>query len=130
MTVSLRIAIADDEPDLREYLCRILPRCGHEVVCVAENGRQLVDFCRGSPPDLVITDIRMPELDGIEAAHAIQSLRPIPVILVSAFHDEQLQRRAADDHVTDYLLKPVKQADLKAAIERCVEQMTRGRSAP
>lgn len=116
MNTRLRIAVADDELDMRDYFARILPRLGHDVVCVAENGRQLVEFCRTSPPDLVITDIRMPEMDGIEASLAINSLRPTPVILVSAFHDAHLIRRAEDDHIEAYLVKPIKQADLKTAI--------------
>lgn len=116
MNKRLRIAVADDELDMRDYFSRILPRLGHDVVCVAENGRQLVDFCRSSHPDLVITDIRMPEMDGIEASLEINLLHPTPVILVSAFHDERSIQRAEDDHVEAYLVKPIKQADLKTAI--------------
>jgi two-component system, response regulator PdtaR len=64
----------------------------------------------------VITDIKMPELDGIEAAASIFRHRPTPVILVSAFHDPELIARAEQDHVMAYLVKPVKLADLETAI--------------
>ena len=65
MKKSLRIAVADDELDMREFFQRMLSRNGHQVVSVAENGRQLVEQCRELQPDLVITDIKMPDLDGI-----------------------------------------------------------------
>jgi CheY-like chemotaxis protein len=60
MKEHLRIAIADDDEVNREFLFRVLRRMGHEVVCTAENGRQLADRCLESPPDLVITDVYMP----------------------------------------------------------------------
>lgn len=116
MTPALKIAVADDEVDMRDYFRAILPRLGHEVVCAAENGQQLVDFCLQSPPDLVITDIRMPLLDGIAASTAIYQTHPLPIILVSAFHDPELIQRAEDDHVLAYLVKPIKRADLETAI--------------
>ena len=55
MSHSLRIAIADDEPDMRDYFQEVLPRMGHTVVALAQNGRELVDLCRATNPDLVIT---------------------------------------------------------------------------
>ena len=116
MTSSLRIAVADDEPDMQQYFEKFLPRLGHEVVSVADNGRQLVEQCRELKPDLVITDIKMPEMDGIEAATEIYRERTIPVILVSAFHDPELIKRADGDHIMAYLVKPIKQADLEPAI--------------
>jgi two-component system, response regulator PdtaR len=116
MTASLRIAVADDERDMREYLQEVLPRLGHQVVAAADSGRQLVEQCRTAAPDLLITDIRMDGLDGIEAAAAVNRASPVPVILVSAHHDEELLARAKDDHVLAYLVKPVKEPDLKAAI--------------
>ena len=66
MSRALRIAVADDELDMRDFFERMLPRCGHKVVSVAENGRQLIEHCRELHPDLIITDIKMPDLDGIE----------------------------------------------------------------
>jgi response regulator NasT len=116
MSHSLRIAIADDEPDMRDYFQEVLPRLGHTVVALAQNGRELVDLCRATNPDLVITDIKMPEMDGIDAAMKIYEERPIPVILVSAHHDANLIQRAETDHVMGYLVKPIKQADLKPTI--------------
>jgi response regulator NasT len=116
MTRSLKIAVADDELDMRDYLQRILPVLGHQVVAVAKNGRELVEQCRTSRPDLVITDIKMPDMDGIDAATQIYRDGPLPVILVSAHTDPEFLRRAEADHVLAYLIKPIKTADLEPAI--------------
>jgi response regulator NasT len=101
---------------MRDYFQKILPLLGHEVVAVASNGRELVEFCRSMHPDLVITDIKMPDMDGIDAAGRIYRDGPIPVILVSAHHDPDFIRRAEADHILAYLIKPIKQADLEPAI--------------
>lgn len=116
MTRCLKIAVADDEPDMRDYFARILPRLGHEVVAVARDGRELVERCYAARPELLIVDVKMPELDGIAAAAEICGSEPLPVILVSAHHDAQTLARAADPHIMAYLVKPIKQADLEAAI--------------
>ncbi len=116
MESRLRIAVADDEPDMQEYFEKILPRLGHEVVSVAETGRQLVEHCAALNPDLVISDIKMPDMDGIEAATAIYQNQAIPVILVSAHYSRELIERAESNHVMAYLVKPIKQADLEPAI--------------
>jgi two-component system, response regulator PdtaR len=116
MTHSLRIAVADDEPDVREYLQKVLLRLGHNVVGAAQTGRALIVLCKSTQPDLIISDIKMPDMDGIDAATEIYKERPIPVILVSAFHDAELIARAEADHVMGYLVKPIKQADLVPAI--------------
>ena len=78
--------------------------------------RELVDRCRELQPDLVITDIKMPDLDGIDAAAEIYRDCPVPVILVSAYHDPELIERAEQDHILAYLVKPIKRADLEPAI--------------
>jgi len=116
MSSGLRIAVADDELEMRDFFEKALPRFGHQVVSVAENGKQLVEHCREQCPDLVITDIKMPQLDGIEACTQICQERPIPVILVSAYHDPTLIERAEADHVLAYLVKPIGLADLQPAI--------------
>jgi two-component system, response regulator PdtaR len=116
MTQSLRIAVADDEFDMRDFFERMLKRCGHQVVSVADNGRELVEHCRELNPDLVITDIKMPEMDGIEASREICRERPIPVILVSAHQDAKLIERAEANSVLAYLVKPIGPDDLVPAI--------------
>jgi response regulator NasT len=115
MTRPLRIAVAEDERDTREYLQEILQRLGHQVAAAA-NGRQLVEQCRALQPDLLITDIKMPDLDGIDAAVQVSADRPVPAILVSGHHDAELLERAGADHIMAYLIKPVSQADVEAAI--------------
>jgi response regulator NasT len=114
--MKLRIAVADDEPDMQEYFAKILPRLGHHVVAVATNGRELLEACRQHLPDLVISDIKMPIMDGIEAAVELYRSQPIPVILVSAYQNPELVRRAQADHVMAYLVKPIKQAELPPVI--------------
>ena len=116
MKAALRIAVADDEPDIRDYLREALPRLGHEVVAVADNGRQLAELCYQTRPDLVITDIRMPDMDGIEMSIAINREKQTPVILISAHHDAEQLTRVGADHIMGYLVKPVTEADLKTAI--------------
>jgi response regulator NasT len=116
MTTSLRIAVADDEPDMRTYFQKCLPRLGHQVVAVCSNGRELVEQVRITQPDLVITDIKMPDMDGIEAATQLYQEYPVPVILVSAHHEPELIERAEADHIMAYLVKPIKQSDLEPAI--------------
>jgi response regulator NasT len=116
MSASLRIIFADDEPDMRDYFRKLLPRLGHQVLGEAQTGTELVALCQQHKPDLVITDIKMPDMDGIDAAVKIYQDRPVPVILVSAYHDEALIARAEADHILGYLVKPIKQADLAPVI--------------
>jgi AmiR/NasT family two-component response regulator len=112
----LKIALADDEPDTREFFRVVLDRLGHEVVVEAETGKQLAERCRTASPDLILTDIKMPDMDGIAAAEIVNRDREVPVILVSAHHDAELIVRAGTDHIMAYLIKPVKEADLETAI--------------
>jgi response regulator NasT len=116
MSPRLRIAIADDERDMRDFLQEALTNLGHEVVLVAGSGQELVDGCRSQKADLIITDIKMPDLDGIEAARRVGRDAPVPVILVSAYHDADLISRAEEEHILAYLVKPIKTADLEPAI--------------
>ena len=116
MKEKLRIAVADDEAIIRRYFQEILPNIGYTVVAAAADGAELVAACQREQPDLVISDIRMPKLDGIEAAIQICQQRPTPIILVSAFHDEDLIERSAKSHAMAYLIKPIEKAHLETAI--------------
>lgn len=116
MDRSLRIITADDELMIQEYYQKALPALGHAVVAVVDTGADLIEQCAVLKPDLVITDIKMPDMDGIEAARQIYEKQPLPIILVSGFHDAELVERAAAEHILAYLLKPVRMDSLKIQI--------------
>lgn len=128
MKAPIRIAVADDDSDMREYFEKVLPRIGHQLVAVAETGQQLVEHCRALRPDLVITDIMMPDIDGIEAARRIYRESPLPVIFLSGYSDRELIERAEEDYVVAYLVKPVKQANLETAIALGVQRFAQFQS--
>jgi two-component system, response regulator PdtaR len=116
MNRSLRIVVAEDEPLMQKYMVETLILMGHQIVGVAGTGRSLVDQFLGEHPDLVITDIRLPDMDGLDAAREIYASEPVPIIVVSAFHDPELIERAEKNHIVAYLVKPIKQKDLEPAI--------------
>ena len=116
MNTRLRIAVADDEPVMRKFLYRVLTHEGHDVVVVAESGSQLVRECREKRPDLVITDIGMPELDGLDAIHEICTVESVPAIIVSGNSTRDMVARASRELVFAFLVKPIKMDDLRPAI--------------
>jgi response regulator NasT len=118
----LRIAVADDEPDMRLFFRELLPRLGHELVAEASTGKELVERCRGARPDLVITDVRMPDGDGLQAAAEVNRDGRVPVILVTAHHDADVLSRAGADYIMAYLAKPVKPVDLLAAMRLAMQR--------
>lgn len=121
MTQPLRVVLADDEPELLAYYQTLLGAMGHEVVATATNGEDLVRQCRATRPDLVITDVKMPEKDGIQAVLEVFRERPMRVILVTGYHAPSHIYGALREMVLAYLAKPFQQRELEMAIER-VEQ--------
>ena len=113
----LKIVIADDESVIRMDLKEILQEAGHEVVGETANGRRAVAIVRETSPDLVIMDIKMPDMDGVEAARMIAADHLAPVLLLTAFDDADLIRRATDAGVLAYLVKPVEEKNLFPAME-------------
>ncbi len=122
MKRSLRVVVADDEPEMLTYFRETLEEIGHRVVAVARNGQELVERCLEDRPDLVITDIRMPGLDGIDAATEVYREIAVPVILVSAYHNPELFKRAEADHIMAYLIKPIKAPHLEATIPLAIRR--------
>jgi response regulator NasT len=116
MSRRLRVAVAEDEPDMQDFFRDALARMGHEVVSVARDGRELVEHCRALRPDIVITDIRMSGMDGLDAAAKIYEDRPVPVVIVSAHHDPKFVERAEELHILAYLVKPIRESNLAPAI--------------
>jgi AmiR/NasT family two-component response regulator len=113
---SLRVLIADDESIRLMSLRMQLSALGHTVVAEASTGEEAVAHAASLRPDLAILDIRMPGMDGIEAAERITRNRPIPIILLTAYSDEQFVVRAAQTSISAYLMKPVAEDDLLPAI--------------
>ncbi len=116
MKRALRVAIADDEPDMQEYLRETLTGLGYQVVCVVGDGQALVRACEAMRPDLVVTDVKMPGLDGLEAAAEVCRDGPVPIVVVSAYHDQEVVERAAEQNVLAYLVKPIRESSLAPAI--------------
>ena len=113
----LKIVIADDESVIRMDLKEILQEAGHAVVGETANGRRAVAIVRETSPDLVIMDIKMPDMDGVEAARLIAADHLAPVLLLTAFDDAELIERAKDAGVLAYLVKPVEEKNLFPAME-------------
>lgn len=113
----MRIVVADDELDMRDYLRTILQHWGHEVLAIAENGRELVEECRTHAPDLIITDVRMPDMNGDEAVREIWSFSATPVVLVSAYQCPDEFDPSSNKPPFRYLNKPINRTLLKAALD-------------
>jgi len=119
---SLRIVIADDEPIIRLDLRKTLENMGHQVVGEAGDGAKAVDMARDLKPDIVILDIKMPEMDGIDAAKVVTTEGIAPVLLLTAYSQKDLVDRAKDAGVFAYLVKPFKEADLLPAMEIAISR--------
>ena len=114
--------MADDEPLLVEEISAYLQDAGHEVVGTASTGKELVDRCDELQPGLVVTDIKMPDMDGLEAAEKICTKQPIPVVIVSAYHDEDFIKRATEQCIMSYLVKPINEGSLKASLALAIRR--------
>jgi len=112
-----RIVIAEDEPIPRMDLREMLENLGYLVVGEASDGRSAVNIAREVRPDLVVMDIKMPELDGIAAARMLTEERIAPVLLVTAYSHRELVDGAKDAGVLAYVPKPFGEAQLVPAIE-------------
>lgn len=114
--LSLRVIVAEDETIIRLDLKERLEASGHQVVGEAGDGESAVRMARELRPDLVVMDIKMPGLDGIEAARALTAEHIAPVVLVTAHGERDLVERASDVGVIGYVLKPLRDRDLESAI--------------
>jgi AmiR/NasT family two-component response regulator len=112
----MRILIAEDETIIRIDLRELLERAGFAVVAEARDGEEAVALARTAEPDLALLDVKMPRLDGIEAARRILDERPIPIVIVTAYGEEELVARAVEAGVFGYLVKPFRESDLLPAI--------------
>lgn len=112
----LRVAIADTDPEVRTFCRRVISELGHTVVCEVASGRELVEKCCTEAIELVVAEIALDELDGVDAAVELARLSPTAFILATSRSDANDIQRATGDHIMCYLIKPLKEADLTVSI--------------
>jgi response regulator NasT len=112
-----RILIADDESIIRMNLREMLSQQGYDVIAEASTGAMAVELARKTRPDLILLDIKMPDMDGLDAAKIIFDERIAPVVLLTAYSDEELIVKAKAAGVCGYLVKPLRDTELSPVIE-------------
>ena len=112
----MRVLIAEDETLIRLDLRGMLETAGLEVCAEARDGVEAVELAGAAAPDVALLDVKMPRLDGIEAARRILEKQPMPIVMVSAFTERSLVARATEAGVFGYLSKPFREEDLLPAI--------------
>jgi two-component system, response regulator PdtaR len=112
----MKVLIAEDETIIRLDLRTILERSGFDVCAEAKDGLEAVELARETSPDAALMDMRMPRLDGIEAARRINAERPIPIVMLTAFRDKATVEKAVAAGVFAYLLKPFREGDVAPAL--------------
>jgi response regulator NasT len=113
----MKILIAEDETIIRLDLRDLLERAGFEVCAEARDGEEAIVLARSERPDLAIMDVKMPRLDGLEAARRILDEHAIPIVMLTAYGQEELVSRAVEAGVFGYLVKPFREQDLLPAIQ-------------
>lgn len=113
----MRVLIVDDESLIRMDLRDIIESCGHEVVTEGTNGVEALALCKKHKPDIILMDVKMPELDGIEAARQIGFHHEAPVVLLTSYSQQDLIDKARDSGVYGYLIKPVREEQLVPTLE-------------
>lgn len=118
----IRIVIADDESIIRLDLKTLLEEMGHIVVGEAADGQKALELTRALKPDVVLMDIKMPVMDGLDAAKIISEEKISPVVLLTAYSQKDLIERAKEAGVFGYLVKPFQESDLIPAIEIAISR--------
>jgi response regulator NasT len=111
----MRILIAEDESIIRMGLKSMLQEMGHEVFAAAD-GREALQLARHYEPDMAILDIKMPKTDGLETAKTLARTQPMPILLLTAYSQQDLVERATELPIQGYLVKPIQPPELSAAI--------------
>ena len=114
----VRIALAEDDPDLRKVFVGMLKLLGHEMVCAAADGAELLEVCSRKEVDLAVVDLDMPVIDGLQAAESI-SERGIPVILVSG-HPDVSEVVVEHEPVVARIVKPATLESFRSAIAQAL----------
>lgn len=124
MLKKLRILLADDEAILRLDLREMLADAGHEIVGEAANGQEAVQLARELKPEIIIMDVKMPIMDGITAAKLIAEENIAPVLLLTAYSQQDIVDKASEAGVIAYLVKPIREEQLFPAMEIAVKRFS------
>lgn len=119
-TDSLRIIVADDEAVIRMGLKAMLHTLGHTVIATARNGREAIEKVKQFEPDMLLLDIKMPDMDGITAAQNLANEFPLPIVMLTAYSQKALVEKAVDAFVMGYLVKPIDEIQLGPCISLAV----------
>ena len=114
--MTVRVLIAEDETIIRLDLRALLEANGYEVCGEARDGEEAVELARTLEPDVALMDVRMPRLDGVEAARRILANRPLPIVMLTAFDQRELVAKAVGAGVFGYVVKPFREQDVIPAI--------------
>ncbi|HLJ57857.1 MAG TPA: response regulator [Chthonomonadaceae bacterium] len=125
---SLKAVIAEDEQLTRTIIRARLEKLGHVVAAEASDGAQAIEAARTHKPDVIIMDIKMPVIDGIEAARTILSECPCAILFLSSFNEQELVEQATETGAIAYLMKPFRKEDLAPALEISVRRFRQIRS--
>jgi response regulator NasT len=128
MPAKLRVLVAEDEAIIRLGLRAMLTALGHEVLLAAD-GREALQLVRTARPDVALLDIRMPLTDGLEAARVIARKHPMPILILTAYSDQDLIEKASALPIQGYLIKPVDERDLAAALQVAVRRFAETQAA-
>lgn len=117
-----RIIIADDEPQVLSALAQLLESAGQVVVGKASSGEEAVWLNQTMDADVMLLDLKMPGMDGLEAAERIMSSRPVPVVICTAYYDDGVVDSAANLGVCAYIVKPCRLVDLLPTISMAISR--------
>lgn len=128
---TISVLIAEDDKIAGATLAVMIPRKFPGVSChLADNGRDGLAFCTSTPPDIVITDINMPEMDGIQMASEIQKIKAdTRFIVISAYNEERYRQKFTEIGICQYLAKPIRFPKLFAAVEQSIAEVLLARTA-
>jgi two-component system, response regulator PdtaR len=113
---SLKVVVVEDDTTMRQFLRETLEKLGHEIVGEASNGTDMVRTVLAMEPDVVVFDIHLPHMDGLQALATIYKERVVAAVAITADRDQELVRRALEEHVLAYLVKPVEEYQLAPAL--------------
>lgn len=125
---AIRIIAADPQPEMQKFYQLMLPQMGHTVITIVETGTELIEHCKDSHPDLIISDASLRDMDAVDAAEQLSRQRPTPMIILTSREPPDLTERGLQDSPLTFLIKPVNKARLSREIPLAVRRFHESQS--